>query len=88
MDKIVLDKFRYFSEVPWKLQISILLPIALAAVTNLVRGLVLAQQTAANIVVSDYFRRYPSTDGDKDGRTSDFLNESINKELSTEGPPP
>jgi hypothetical protein len=31
------------------------------------------------IVVYDYFRRYPSTDGVKDGRTSDFVYENFNK---------
>jgi hypothetical protein len=61
-----------------------LLPTALAAVTNLA----LAQQRAANMVVSGYFRRYPSSDGVKDGRTSDFVNKNINKEHSIEVPPP
>jgi len=68
--------------VPWWLKISILLPTVLAAVTNL------AQKRAADIVVSDYFRRHPSIDGEKDGRTSDFVNESINKEQSIRLPPP
>jgi hypothetical protein len=40
------------------------------------------------IVVYDYFRRYPSTDGVKDGRTSDFVNENFNKEQSIVVPPP
>jgi hypothetical protein len=69
------------------LKISILLPTALAAVTNLAGRIALAQQRAANIVVSDCFRRYPSTDGVKDGRTSDFVNENISKEQSIEVPP-
>jgi len=39
-------------------------------------------------VVSDYFRLYPSTDGIKDGRTNDFVNENINKEQRIGMPPP
>jgi len=42
-NKIVLDKNRYFSEMQWRLKISVLLPTALAARTDVADGLTLAQ---------------------------------------------
>jgi hypothetical protein len=39
-------------------------------------------------MVSGYFRRYPQSDGVKDERASDFVNENINKEQNIEVPSP
>ena len=44
MNKEKFDKIRYFDEMPWWLKTSILVPTALAAVTNLALGLALAQE--------------------------------------------
>lgn len=41
--RIVLDKARCFSEMLWRLKISVLLPTALAAITDVAKGLALAQ---------------------------------------------
>jgi hypothetical protein len=42
-NKIVLDKTRYFSEMLWRLKMSVLLPTALAALTDVAEGLALGQ---------------------------------------------
>jgi hypothetical protein len=46
---VKFDKMSYFNGRPWWLETSILVPTILAAVTNLVEELALAQQGAVNI---------------------------------------
>jgi hypothetical protein len=40
---VEFDKIKYFNEIPWRLKISVLLPTALAAVTNVADRLALIQ---------------------------------------------
>jgi hypothetical protein len=46
---VKFDKMSYFNEKPWWLETSILGPTVLAAVTNLVEELAIAQQGAVNV---------------------------------------
>jgi hypothetical protein len=62
-NQTVLDLIKFLNERPWWFKISILLHTALAAVTGLAEGLVLAQYRAVNvewplIIVEGIDRRY------------------------------
>ena len=48
-NQTVLDLIKFLNERPWWFKISILLLTALAAVTGLAEGLVLAQYRAVNV---------------------------------------